>query len=136
MTVKLKGMKELERALEWKYGRQKMKKITDKALIAGGQVIIKEIQGNFQSFKDTGASIDEVTLSKPYSLNGVQTIKVHWKGPDDRYRIIHLNEFGTVKNPNPDGKGSIDRALRSGRDTYFKIVKRHLEKGWCRWGIS
>lgn len=129
MTVKLKGLKEIEQALERKYGKQKMKKITDKALIAGGQVIIKEIQGNFQSFKDTGASIDEVTLSKPYSLNGVQTIKVHWKGPDDRYRIIHLNEFGTIKNPNPRGKGAIDRALRSGRDTYFKIVKRHLEKG-------
>lgn len=129
MTVKLKGLKEIEQALERKYGKQKMKKITDKALIAGGQVIIKEIQVNFQSFKDTGASIDEVTLSKPYSLNGVRTIKVHWKGPKDRYRIIHLNEFGTVKNPNPDGKGAIDRALRSGRDTYFKIVKRELEKG-------
>lgn len=129
MTVKLKGLKELEQALERKYGKQKMKKITDKALIAGGQVIIKEIQVNFQSFKDTGASIDEVTLSKPYSLNGVRTIKVHWKGPKDRYRIIHLNEFGTIKNPNPDGKGAIDRALRSGRDTYFKIVKRELEKG-------
>ncbi|MGO1388376.1 MAG: HK97 gp10 family phage protein [Staphylococcus equorum] len=129
MTVKLKGMKELERALERKYGRQKMKKISDEALLAGGQVIVKEIKKSFESFKDTGASIDEVTLSRPYSLNGVRTIKVHWKGPEDRYRIIHLNEFGTVKNPNPDGKGSIDRALRSGRDTYFKIVKRHLEKG-------
>lgn len=129
MTVKLKGMKELERALERKYGRQKMKKISDEALLAGGQVIVEEIKKSFESFKDTGASIDEVTLSKPYSLNGVRTIKVHWKGPEDRYTIIHLNEFGTVKNPNPDGKGSIDRALRSGRDTYFKIVKRHLEKG-------
>ena len=129
MTVKLKGLKEIEQALERKYGKQKMKKITDKALIAGGQVIIKEIQGNFQSFKDTGASIDEVTLSRPYSFKGVRTIKVHWKGPKDRYRIIHLNEFGTIKNPNPDGKGAIDRALRSGRDTYFKIVKRELEKG-------
>lgn len=129
MTVKLKGMKELERALERKYGRQKMKKISDEALLAGGQVIVKEIKKSFESFKDTGASIDEVTLSRPYSLNGVRTIKVHWKGPKDRYRIIHLNEFGTVKNPNPRGKGAIDRALRSGRDTYFKIVKRHLEKG-------
>lgn len=129
MTVKLKGLKEIEQALERKYGKQKMKKITDKALIAGGQVIIKEIQSNFQSFKDTGASIDEVTLSRPYLLNGVRTIKIHWKGPKDRYRIIHLNEFGTIKNPNPDGKGAIDRALRSGRDAYFKIVKRELEKG-------
>lgn len=129
MTVKLKGMKELERALERKYGRQKMKKISDEALLAGGQVIVEEIKKSFESFKDTGASIDEVTLSKPYSLNGVRTIKVHWKGPEDRYRIIHLNEFGTIKNPNPRGKGAIDRALRSGRDAYFKVVKRQLEKG-------
>ena len=52
MTVKLKGLKEIEQALRAKYGKQKMKKITDKALIAGGQVIIKEIQGDFQSFQD------------------------------------------------------------------------------------
>lgn len=129
MTVKLKGMKEIERALERKYGRQKMKKISDEALLAGGQVIVKEIKKSFESFKDTGASIDEVTLSRPYSLNGVRTIKIHWKGPYGRYRIVHLNEFGTIKNPNPRGKGAIDRALRSGRDTYFKIVKRQLEKG-------
>ncbi|MDN6161879.1 MAG: hypothetical protein L0I79_03805 [Atopostipes sp.] len=129
MTVKLKGMKELERALERKYGRQKMKKISDEALLAGGQVIVEAIKKSFESFKDTGASIDEVTLSRPYLLNGVRTIKIHWKGPDGRYRIVHLNEFGTIKNPNPRGKGAIDRALRSGRDAYFKIVKRHLEKG-------
>lgn len=129
MTVKLKGLKEIERALERKYGRQKMKKISDEALLAGGQVIVEAIKKSFESFKDTGASIDEVTLSRPYSLNSVRTIKIHWKGPDGRYRIVHLNEFGTIKNPNPRGKGAIDRALRSGRDAYFKIVKRHLEKG-------
>ena len=129
MTIKLKGMKEIEKALEKKYGARKMRQITDEALVAGGKVIVKEIKKNFESFEDTGASKDEVTLSKPFTLNGVRTIKIHWKGSKNRYTIIHLNEFGTIKNPNPRGKGAVDRALRSGRDTYFKIVKRELEKG-------
>ncbi|MCQ3816708.1 hypothetical protein [Staphylococcus xylosus] len=129
MTIKLKGMKEIEKALEQKYGTKKMRQITDEALLAGGQEIEKAIKINFESFEDTGASHDEVTASKPYTLNGVRTIKIHWKGPKNRYQIVHLNEFGTIKNPNPRGKGAIDRALRSGRDTYFKVVKRQLEKG-------
>lgn len=129
MTVKLRGMEAIEKSLEQKYGARKMRQITDKALVAGGEVIVEEIKKNFEFFKDTGASIEEVTLSKPSLLNGARTIKVHWKGPEDRYRIIHLNEFGTIQNPNPRGKGAVNRALRSGRDTYFKTVKRHLEKG-------
>lgn len=135
MGINLKSMKEIEKALEQKYGNKKMRQITDEALVAGGKVIVKEIKKNFETFEDTGASMDEVTLSNPVTLNGVRTIKVYWKGPKNRYRIIHLNEFGTVKNPNPRGKGAVDRALRSGRETYFKVVKRRLEKGWCRWGI-
>lgn len=129
MAIKLKGMKELERELENKYGKAKMKRIVDEALVAGGHVIVQKIKSNFESFKDTGASKAEVKLSKPFTLNGVRTIKIHWKGPKDRYRIIHLNEFGTVKNPNPRGKGAVERALRSGQETYFKIVKQRLKRG-------
>ncbi|MBI5975206.1 hypothetical protein [Staphylococcus canis] len=128
MTIKLKGMRELEIELEKRYGRAKMIRIIDEALMAGGKVIVNNIKQNFQSFKDTGASIDEVTLSKPFTINGTRTIKIHWKGPKGRYRIIHLNEFGTIKNPNPRGKGAIDRALRSGREAYFQVVKRKLGK--------
>lgn len=129
MAIKLKGMKELERELESRYGKAKMKRIVDEALVAGGHVIAQKIKNNFESFKDTGASKAEVKLSKPITLNGVRTIKIHWKGPKGRYRIIHLNEFGTVKNPNPRGKGAIERALRSGQKTYFQIVKQRLKRG-------
>ena len=130
MAIKLKGMKELERELENRYGKAKMKRIVDEALVAGGHVIVQKIKSHFESFKDTGASKAEVKWSKPFTLNGVRTIKIHWRGPKERYRIIHLNEFGTIKNPNPRGKGAVERALRSGQKTYFQIVKQRLKRGW------
>lgn len=40
MPIKLKGMKELERELENRYGKAKMKRIVDEALVAGGLVIV------------------------------------------------------------------------------------------------
>ncbi|MFO3694438.1 hypothetical protein WER97_12105 [Staphylococcus felis] len=129
MAIKIKGMKELERELENRYGKAKMKRIVDESLIIGGNVIVQKIKSNFEEFKDTGASKAEVTLSKPFTLNGVRTIKIHWKGPKERYRIIHLNEFGTIKNPNPRGKGAVERALRSGKEAYFQAVKQRLKRG-------
>ncbi|WP_349421247.1 hypothetical protein [Staphylococcus felis] len=129
MVIKLKGMKELERELENRYGKAKMKRIVDESLIIGGNIIVQNIKSNFEDFKDTGTSKAEVKLSKPFTLNGVRTIKIHWKGPKGRYRIIHLNEFGTIKNPSPRGKGAVERALRSGREAYFQAVKQRLKRG-------
>lgn len=77
MTIKLKGMKELERELENRYGKAKMKRIVDESLIIGGNIIIQNIKRNFESFKDTGASKAELKLSKPFTLNGVRTVKIH-----------------------------------------------------------
>lgn len=129
VNVELKGLKELERELESLYGKAKMKRIIDESLKVGGKVIIENIKRNFEDFKDTGASKAEVALSKPYYSNGVRTIKIYWKGPKNRWRIIHLNEFGTVKNPNPQGKGAVERAMRSGQEAYVQAVKQRLKRG-------
>ncbi|WP_234960606.1 HK97-gp10 family putative phage morphogenesis protein [Salinicoccus halodurans] len=126
MTVK--GIKDLEGALEDKFGKQHMRRIVDNALIKGAQVFKREIASQFQSFKDTGQSIKEIHISQPMTVNGVREVKIYWRGPKDRYRIIHLNEFGTIKNPNPDGKGAIQRALRSARNTYINEVRKQIER--------
>jgi len=129
MSVEVKGSKQLEKELEQRFGKAKMQQISDRALKAGAEVFVKELKSQFQSFKDTGASIDEITISEPTTIAGSRTVKVHWRGPKGRYRIIHLNEWGTVNNPNPAGKGAIATALRNAESAYRKAIKQAIERG-------
>lgn len=132
MTVTVKGDKEIIAYLEKKYGRSATKRITDFALTKGGQKVVQIIKNNMKSFKDTGESVEETTVSKPMTINGVRTVKIHWRGLKQRYRIIHLNEYGHFdragKWVNTAGKGVIENAMREGRETYFRTVKEEMRK--------
>ena len=132
MTVTVKGDKEIIAYLEKKYGRSATKRITDFALTKVGQKVVQIIKNNMKSFKDTGESVEETTVSKPMTINGVRTVKIHWRGPKQRYRIIHLNEYGhfdrSGKWVNTAGKGVIENAMREGRETYFRTVKEEMRK--------
>lgn len=132
MTVTVKGDKEIIAYLEKKYGKSATKRITDFALTKGGQKVVQIIKNNMKSFKDTGESVEETTVSKPMTINGVRTVKIHWRGPKQRYRIIHLNEYGhydrSGKWVNIRGKGVIENAMREGRETYFRTVKEEMRK--------
>ena len=54
-------------------------------------------------------------------------VKIHWVGPRNRYAIIHINEWGSVKNPNPRGKGAIARTMFTTEMPYRSIIKETLE---------
>ncbi|MFD2628787.1 hypothetical protein [Oceanobacillus kapialis] len=129
MSVKIKGLKKLQNELEKKLGQQAMQRISDKALMDAANEFVKVLKQEFESFKATGASIDEITITGPLWENGVRTIKVHWRGPDGRYRIIHLNEWGTINNPSPRGKGAVARALKNSEKAYRDAVKKSLQGG-------
>ncbi|CEF19130.1 Phage protein, HK97 gp10 family [Staphylococcus xylosus] len=132
MTISVKGDKEIIAYLEKKFGKSATKRITDFALTKGGQKVVQIIKRNMGSFKDTGESVSETSLSKPMTIGGVRTVKIHWRGPKQRYRIIHLNEFGhydrSGKWVNTAGKGVIERAMREGRETYFRTVKEEIRR--------
>lgn len=129
MSVKVTGQSKLIAELERRLGKAAMQRVSDKALLAGAKVFVEELQRQFESFKDTGASIDEITISGPMWVSGVRVVKVHWKGPKERYRIIHLNEWGTVNNPNPKGKGAVARALRNAEKAYRETIKKAIREG-------
>lgn len=132
MTVTVKGDKEIIAYLEKKYGKSSTKRITDFALTKGGQKVVQIIKNNMKSFKDTGESVEETTVSKPMTINGVRTVKIHWRGPKQRYRIIHLNEYGHFdragKWVNTAGKGVIENAMREGKETYFRTFKEEIRR--------
>lgn len=127
MAVKITGLPALQEALQARYGQARMQHLADQAIYKGAEVIVKELEQNFQSFRDTGASIDEITISEPMVSAAGRRREIHWVGPDDRYRLIHINEWGTIKNPNPAGKGKVAASLEGGKKAYKRVIKKVLE---------
>ena len=127
MGVNITGLKSLQAELEKRFGQAKMQEISDQALFEGAQVIKKELEQNFESFRDTGASIDEITISGPKDGPNGRRRDIHWVGPKDRYRLIHINEWGIGKNPNPAGQGKVAASLEGGKKAYRTAVKKVLE---------
>ncbi|GKU81203.1 HK97 gp10 family phage protein [Niallia sp. NCCP-28] len=129
MSMRIRENTQLIQQIENRIGQEAARRISDKALLAGAKVFVKELKKQFATFKDTGASIDEITISEPMWVKGTRTVKVHWRGPKERYRIIHLNEWGTVKNPNPKGKGAVARALKNAETAYRQAVAQAIREG-------
>ena len=128
MGVKIKGHQKLIQKLEEKFGEVAARRMSDEALKAGASVFQKELGTQLETFRDTGGTIEDVTLTEPTDVAGVRVLKVHWNGPHGRFRVVHLNEWGTVKNPNPRGKGAIARALKNSQKEYRAAVKRKIQE--------
>ncbi|WP_342515417.1 hypothetical protein [Sutcliffiella sp. FSL R7-0096] len=129
MSVKIRGMDKLLKDLEARLGKEAMQRISDKALMDAAEVFVEELKKEFASFRDTGGSIEEITISPIVHVNGVRTIKIHWSGPKGRYRIIHLNEWGTIRNPSPRGKGAVARTLNNSKRAYREALKKAIKEG-------
>ena len=132
MTVTLRGEQALEKTLEKRLGKRKMQRTIDRALTKGGQKVADLIQSDMQSFADTGKSARATNVTKPQTVNGTREVKINWQDSTQRWRIIHLNEYGHYdkagKWVNTAGKGVIENAMRHGRDTYFATVKEELRR--------
>ncbi|BBL16712.1 TPA: HK97 gp10 family phage protein [Staphylococcus aureus] len=133
MSVKVTGDKTLESELEKRFGIKEMVKVQDKALVAGAKVIVEEVKKQLKPSKNTGALINEVSYSEPEWIKGRRTITVHWRGPKDRYRLVHLIENGHVQKGTgkfikPKAMGGVNRAIRQGQRQYFETLKRELKK--------
>lgn len=133
MKVSVSGLQQLERELERRFGKSNMQRVSDRALKAGAEVFVRELKSQYNSVNwagyETGAIIEEITISEPMWVGGVRTVKVHWRGPKNRYAIVHLNEFGTIKNPNPPAKGTIARALKNAEQAYRNAIRQAIERG-------
>ncbi|CAL27413.1 MULTISPECIES: hypothetical protein [Staphylococcus] len=133
MSVELKGVKELERQLERRFGETAMRRKADDALEKASEYLLKELKKNFEVFKDTGASIDEMHKTKPFTAasDKLRTVVIDWVGPMDRFRLIHLNEHGYTRNGikyTPRGMGVIAKTLESSESRYRQIIKEELRR--------
>ncbi len=131
MSVKVTGLKELLGQLDDRFGKENMDRISDAALLKGAEIFVKELISSIGTSGKyaKGWTVEDITISGPEYIGGIKVVKVHFNGPHGRYRIVHLNEWGTVKIPNPPRKGAIARAMRNAENAYREAIKQAILEG-------
>ena len=131
INIKMTGVDELLNELERRLGKDNMERISDAALLKGAELFVKILNayiGKGGKYAK-GWTVDDTSIEGPIYVGGVKTVKIHWNGPNGRYRIIHLNEWGTVKMPNPPRKGAIAKAMRQAEQVYRNAIKQAVLEG-------
>lgn len=131
MSVNITGMNRLLSDLDERFGKDKMQRISDKALMDAAELFIKILNGYIGASGKyaKGWTVADTTATDPEGRGGTRSVKIHWNGPHGRYRLIHLNEYGTVRNPNPPRKGAIAKAMRDAEQVYRNAVKKAMLEG-------
>lgn len=131
IKAEFKGVEQVLDELDRRFGEETMDRISDAALLKGAEVFVKELKASIGTSGKyaKGWTVEDTTISGPEYIGGVKVVKVHWNGPHGRYRIIHLNEWGTVKIPNPPRKGAIARAMRNAENAYREAIKQAVLEG-------
>jgi len=141
MSVEFHGLAEIQQRLKQMMSEKEFKKLTDKAVTAGATVMEKEIGRRLeitlgsksQIDYSTGATVDEIVMSKPKSKRGARTVQIGWNGPLERYRIIHLNENGYKRDgkfygPQLGGYKQIAKAMETKKQEVFDATRREMAK--------
>lgn len=131
IKINIKGEEIVIAELERRFGKANMDRVSDAALKAGADVFVKYLKSSIGTSGKyaKGWTVKDITISEPLYVGGVKTIKVHFNGPHGRYRIVHLNEWGTVRIPNPPRKGAIARAMREAEQAYREAIKKAVLEG-------
>ncbi|WP_260286359.1 hypothetical protein [Peribacillus aracenensis] len=131
MSVEFKGFEDVYKKLQKQLSEQALSRVSNKALMAGANVVSKAVSDEFEAFKDQGWSQEEIVVGKVTSKNGFKSILVGWNGPHERYRLVHLNEFGYNRNGKkvkPRGYGSIQRAISNSEGAFLHAVTKEMKK--------
>lgn len=127
MSVKIKGIKELQSKLEGMMSARQSAAILNKAVNAGGDIVKDQMTSEFDKFKDKGWSKREITRSnaRANALNDDVSLKVGLSGPKSRKSLLHLNEFGYNRDGKfhkPRGYGAMQRSVTISEKKYYDVV--------------
>lgn len=135
ISFKFTGINEIEKALEAKFGQKKANALMKKAIGSSSNIVSDNLKNDIKAVNDkgysTGATAEEVTVGKTKIQNYRAVAKIGWNGPEDRYRLIHLEEFGYTRNGKqyrPPQFGMIQNSISKSSKEYEKSVKQELMK--------
>ena len=116
--------------LEKKLGKAKTNRVVNKALRSTADEIVLITKEAVAFYRDTGATYDEVVRGNVKGASsGIKSIDVGWRGDMDRWRLVHLNEFGYTrfgKYVRPQGMGAIQKAVDKAKTTAWKNMQKGL----------
>lgn len=132
-SFNIKGLDELEKAIKEKYEGAKGKRIIRQAVNSGGEVVAKGLIKNYGTVVDKGYSQgytkEDVTRSNAKISNDTVTAKVGWNGSHERWRLVHLEEWGYTRHGRqykPPQVGVIERTLKEIETPYFAAVQKGM----------
>lgn len=128
MGVKVHGVNALMTELEGRFNEKRMNSIVDEAVKKGSLIIAMELYRQFQTFRDQGYTIEDMVVGDPENISGNRTIRIYWKSGHMRNMVTVFNEWGTIRNPNPRGKGKIAKALKISQRPYSAAVRNELRR--------
>lgn len=133
MSVTIRGMDEVLANMEKKMGAKAVAKYSNDALRVAGRYMAVKLKAAVSSYKDTGKTVVEVTVGNPRLRGGVRQIRIGWDGggTGQRYRLVHLNEFGYTRfgrSYSPRGSGKVQNAFDAARQPMKELQKHELEK--------
>jgi len=124
-------VEETLRNMEKRLGEKAINKASRQAINKAAPKVEQNLKSDMVVFRDTGASIDEVVRTNATKKQTGVSAKIGWNGPKERYRLVHLNEWGYTrygKQYHPRGFGVIEKSLRSSEDGYLREVGSELRK--------
>lgn len=131
MSVEVKGLDTVLKMMEERLGDRKVSQAVNKALNESGEEFKVGLAKAVSCYKDTGATEEEVVRGRASKRGGSHTVKVGWAGPKNRYKLVHLNEFGYTRwgrTYSPRGMGVIRKYLDVAGKQYILNVRRGLEE--------
>lgn len=133
MSVEIKGMDEVLAKLDQQLGTRKVNAYSKEALTIMGRYLAVQIKNAVDSYRDTGATVQEIVVSTPRKKDGTLTVKIGWDGMGSRqrWRLVHLNEFGYTRSGRtyrPRGIGKIQKAYDSNKVQAKELGQNQLRK--------
>ena len=133
MSVEIKGMDEVLAKLDQQLGTRKLNQYQKSALTVMGRYLAVKLKSAVASYRDTGATVQEIVVSTPRKKDGTLTLKLGWDGAGSkqRWRLVHLNEFGYTRSGHtyrPRGIGKIQKAYDSNKVKAKELGQNQLRK--------
>ncbi|MCZ0717832.1 HK97 gp10 family phage protein [Aerococcus kribbianus] len=132
MSINIKGLDKVLKNMEKELGERKISRVQNKAIREAGEPFKEGLKKAVNVYADYGYTRDEVVISDPRKqADGKRKAKVGWNGPHQRYRLVHLNEFGYTRwnrRYSPPGKGVIRNYIDGAESIFLSDVKDSIMK--------
>ena len=132
MSFEWNGYKEVKKELDTKYSEANVRRVTDEALVDGGNMMLRKVKAEQAKYQDWGNTYREAKLSDVMRVKDISFVTIYWHGPHNRFSVIHLQEYGHYNKDgtwnDTDSKGALTRTLITGYRAYFNTIQESLRK--------